>query len=190
MAQATQEARREKIDSYITDMLALEEHIRTALAGQIADLEDQDEFKGTLVRLHAVSAVHIERLEALVAGREQNAGGVSKVVKKVASSVLGLGAAVVDFVRTEKLPKDLRDDYTALSLAYIGYLMLHTTALTLHDVEVATLARTAMGEQAESMMTLQKVIPAATIAFLASEGLDVDRAVLSEIDETISNSWR
>ncbi len=182
-------SKRETVDSYVTDMLALEQHIQTALAGQIEALDEHSEFKGALVRIHAVCLAHTTALEALLARREQNRGGVAKAVKKAVSSALGLGAAAIDFVRTEKLPKDLRDDYAAVSLAYIGYLMLHTTALTLNDSEVATLARACLRGQAESMMALQALIPAATVSFLASEGHDVDTSVLPEIAETVAASW-
>ena len=190
MSPVTQVSKKETVDSYVTDMLALEKHIQTALSGQIEDLDEHSEFKGPLIRIHEVCDKHVTALEALMARREQNAGGVTKAVKKAVSSVLGLGAAAIDFVRTEKLPKDLRDDYTAISLAYIGYLMLHTTALTLNDSEVATLAQTYLREQAESMMALQQIIPAATVSFLASEGHDVDSTVLPEIAATITASWK
>lgn len=180
----------EKLNGYVTDMLALEKHMQTALAGQIEDLDETGEFRTTLVKLHAVCEHHVRTLEALTERREQNVGGVSKAVKKAVSSVLGLGAAAIDFVRTEKLPKDLRDDYTALSLVYVGYVMLHTSALTLGDTEVADTAAIHLREQAESMMSLQRIIPAATIEFLTSEGLHTDATVLPSIADTIESSWR
>ncbi len=180
----------EKINGYVTDMLALEEHLQTALSGQIADLDEAGEFRGVLEKLHAVSENHIRTLEALTTRREQNLGGVSKVVKNAVSSVLGLGAAAIGFVRTEKLPKDLRDDYTAISLAYVGYLMLHTSALTLGDTEIADTAAIHLRESAESMMALQRIIPAATIALLITEGLQTDNSVLPGIGHTIESSWR
>jgi len=189
MSESTKDATAETIDSYVTDMLALEKHIQTAVSGQIAAFDEHSEFQGPLIRIHTISETHVQALEALTARREQNLGGMSKVVKTAVSSVLGLGAAAVDYLRTEKLPKDLRDDYTAISLSYIGYLMLHTTALTFHDAEVADFARTSLGEYAESMMALQRIIPAATLAFLASEGLDVDASVLPKIEETVRESW-
>ncbi len=190
MSVATHASKKETIDGYVTDMLALEKHIQTVLSGQIQDLDEHSEFKGALLRIHAVCDGHVNALEALTARRSESSSGVAKVVKKAVSSVLGLGAAAIDFVRTEKLPKDLRDDYTAISLAYIGYLMLHTTALTLNDSEVAMLARTYLREQAELMMALQQIIPAATVSFLASEGYDIDTSVLPEIAESVTASWR
>ena len=189
MSKTTIEATKEAIDSYVSDMLALEKHIATAIAGQIDDLDEHSEFKGSLIAIHTVSDKHIAELEALATRREQNAGGVSKAVKNAFSSVLGLGAAAIDFVRTEKLPKDLRDDYAALSLAYIGHLMLHTTALGLNDAEVATLSRTHLTDHARSMMALQRIIPAATTKFLVSEGMQVDASVLPAIQNAIAAAW-
>ena len=189
MSETTKDATRETIDSYVTDMLALEKHIQTAVAGQIEDLDEHNEFKGPLIRIHTICDAHVRELEALTAHREQNVGGVSKVMKKAVSSVLGLGAAAIDFVRTEKLPKDLRDDYTAISLAYIGDLMLYTTALTFHDMEVADLAKAHLTDHAHSMMAMQHVIPAATVAYLASESMDVDASVLPQIESAVKSAW-
>ncbi len=186
---ATSDDVTETIDSYVTDMIALESHIQTALAGQIEDLDEHSEFKGVLLRIHATTEAHLQALEALSNRREQNAGGVSKVLKKAVSSVLGAGAAAVDFVRSEKLPKDLRDDYTAVSLAYIGYVMLHTTALSLGDDSVADLAHTHLAQHAESVMSLQKAIPAATVTFLQSEGLPAQSSVLADVAKNVRASW-
>ena len=180
----------EKLDSYITDILALETHIHTALASQLSALDEHSEFQGVISRILTTCETHVQALEALTQRRAQNVGGVSKVVKKSIASVLGLGAAAVDFIRTEKLPKNLRDDYTAISLAYIGNLMLHTVALTFHDTEVADLARTHLSQHAQSMMSMQHAIPAATLAFLASEGMDVSTNVLPEIEKTIHAAWK
>lgn len=190
MAQVANEASKETIDSYVTDMLALEKHIQTVLAGQIEDLDEHSEVKGPLIKLHEVCERHARDLEALTVRREQNVGGMSKVVKKAVSSVLGLGAAAVDFVRTEKLPKDLRDDYTALSLAYIGYVMLHSSALSLNDHEVAELARTHFRNHAQNMMALQQIIPAATVALLAEKGLEPSTSVLPTISDSVRSAWR
>lgn len=189
MASETHDERKEAVDSYITDMLALEKHIQTAVAGQIEDLDEHPDVKSELTRIHAMCEAHARTLESITERREQNLGGVSKVFKKAASSVLGLGAAAVDFVRTEKLPKDLRDDYTAISLAYIGYLMLHTTSLSLGDIEVGETARVHMAAHAKAMMSLQKVIPGATLAFLADEELNPDTSVLDTVQASITDSW-
>ena len=131
--------RNEAINSYITDMLALEDHIEKAVKGQLTDLKEYPEVVAALRDIH-----HQGRASHLrPAGAERPAkrrwGG--RAVKRAGSAVAGVAAGVIDLVRTEGLPKNLRDDYTAFSLANIGYLMLHTTALAFEDQEVADLAR-------------------------------------------------
>ena len=190
MATSSNETSSELINGYVTDMLALETHIRTAVAGQIEDLDENSQVKGELSRIHAMCDSHVRALEAVTQRREQNLGGVSKVVKQALSSILGAGAAAIDFVRSEKLPKDLRDDYAAVSLAYIGSLMLHTSALTLGDAEVASIAKTNLGDHADVMMSLQRMIPSATIEFLREEGMAVDATVLPTVAETVTSAWK
>ena len=47
----------------------------------------------------------------------------------VVVALLGAAAGAIDAVRSEKVSKDLRDNYTALSLGNISYVMLISTAL-------------------------------------------------------------
>src|SRR6185295_12839701 len=98
-------------------------------------------------------------LKALAERREGAGQGVADALKRAGSAVLGVGAAAVDFVRSEKLPKDLRDDFTAVSMANIGYLMLYTTALSLDDREVAELAQRHLKDHTQCAVTLQNLIP-------------------------------
>ena len=189
MSDVTTGATRETLDSYVTDMLALEQHIQTAIAGQIADLDDSSQFKSALVGMHLAFEARVSALEALTQSREQNVGGLSKVVKKAVSSVIGAGAAAIDFVRTEKLPKNLRDDYTAISLAYIGYVMLYTSALTFDDAEVAAMAKSHSMQHADSITTLQTIIPQATVAELVSQGAIADHGIFAKVREAVEQAW-
>jgi hypothetical protein len=103
--------------------------------------------------------------------------------------VLGAGAAAIDFVRNEKLPKNLRDDYTATSLAAIGYVMLHTTAMSLGDRDVADLAHRHLRDHARNVMVLHNVIPSAVVRFLQNDGLPARTDVLTEVSRTIESVW-
>lgn len=178
------------IASYVTDMLALEHHLETALAGQIKDLDEDPECAQQLRGIHDTCEHHIVALEKLADQREQTGQGVAELVKKAASTILGAGAAAVDFVRSEKLPKNLRDDYTAVSMACIGYVMLHTTALSLGDDEVAAIAHSHLQNHAKSVMTLNAVMPGVVIRFLKSEGLPARSDVLPTIAENVESAWR
>ena len=177
----------ESINSYITDMLSLEEHIAKAVRGQLEDLEDYPEVTRDLKQILRKVEQHVSDLKEL--GERRGAGGPTDMIKRAGSSLLGLGAAAVDLVRTESLPKNLRDDYTAFSLATIGYVMLHTTALTLEEQEVADLARQHFADYAHGVTLLHNVIPGAVIRFLREEGLPVRDEVLPQISRTIEEIW-
>jgi len=180
----------EAINSYITDMLALESHIHKAVTGQIEDLDE--EYPEVVRHLRVVEREidgHIDTLKSLVERRADAGQGLADVVKRAGSAILGAGAAAVDFVRNEKLPKNLRDDYTATSLAAIGYVMLHTTALSLGDREVADLAHRHLKDHARNVMMLHNLIPGAVITFLQNDGLPARQDVLTEISRNIETVW-
>jgi hypothetical protein len=177
----------EAINSYITDMLSLEEHIEKALRGQLEDLKDYPDVLGDLKRIHRKVQHHISDLREL--SQRRNARTPADALKRVGSALLGFGAAAVDLVRNEGLPKNLRDDYTAFSLASIGYIMLNTTALALDDREVGDLAYQHFSDYAESVTLLHNVVPGAVIRFLREEGLPAREDVLPEISRTIERVW-
>jgi hypothetical protein len=177
----------EAINSYITDMLSLEEHIEKAVRGQLEDLKDYPEVLRDLRQIHRKVEHHISDLKEL--SQRRDAKTATDAIKRMGSALLGLGAAAVDMVRTEGLAKNLRDDYTAFSLATIGYIMLKTTALALDDREVADLAHQHFSDYAESVTLLHNVVPGAVIRFLREDGLPVRDDVLPEISRTIENVW-
>ena len=178
----------EAINSYVTDMLALEDHIEKALRGQLEDLKDHPDVITELTQIHRKVEHHISDLKLL--SERRSAGGPADLIKRAGSAVLGLGAAAVDLVRKEGLPKNLRDDYTAFSLATIGYVMLYTTGLSLGDREVAELARQHFTDYAESVTRLHNIVPAAVIRYLKEDGLPVQENVLPEISRAIEEVWQ
>ncbi|HET8624151.1 MAG TPA: hypothetical protein VFM14_11350 [Gemmatimonadales bacterium] len=179
--------RKEALNSYITDMLALEEHIEKAIKGQITDLKDDPEFVREIQTINRTVEHHISDLKGLVENRK--AGGAAEVIKKVGSTVVGLAAGAIDLVRSEGLPKNLRDDYAAFSLATISYVMLHTTALALGERDVSDLARQHFIEYAQVVTRLNSVIPASVVRLLQREGLAASDAVLSEVNRTVEEGW-
>jgi ferritin-like metal-binding protein YciE len=177
----------EAINSYITDMLSLEEHIEKALRGQLEDLKDYPDVIREVKQVHRQVEHHISDLKEL--SQRRSAGGPTDTIKRAGSALLGLGAAAVDLVRTEGLAKNLRDDYTAFSLATIGYIMLKTTALSLGEREVADLAHQHFADYAGAVTQLHNVVPGAVVRFLREEGLPVREDVLPEISRTIEEVW-
>jgi ferritin-like metal-binding protein YciE len=178
--------RNEAINSYITDMLALEDHIEKALKSQLSDLKDYPDVVSELRTIHRTIEHHISDLRGL--SERRNAGGVVESVKRAGSAVAGMAAGLVDLVRTEGLPKNLRDDYTAFNLANIGYVMLNTTALALGDQEVAELAHQHFRDYAGAALRLDKVIPAAVVRYLQQEGLPA-QDVAHQVGRTVEEAW-
>jgi len=176
----------EAINSYIGDMLALEDHIEKALKGQITDLKDYPDVVTELRQIHRQVEHHISDLQALSDRRK--AAGVAQAVKRAGSAVAGAAAGVIDLVRTEGLPKNLRDDYTAFNLANIGYLMLHTTALALGDQEVADLGRQHFRDYAEAILRFDTLVPASVVRYLQQEGLPA-MDVVPQVNQTVKEAW-
>ena len=180
--------RNEAINSYLTDMLALEDHIEKALRSQFTDLKDYPDVLGELRQIHRTIEHHASDLRML--SDRRNAGGVVESVKRAGSAAAGLAAGLIDLVRTEGLPKNLRDDFTAFNLANVGYAMLQTTALALDDQEVADLARQHYRDYAAAVMRFNNLIPAAVVHFLQQEGLPARETAVAQVNRTVEEAWR
>jgi hypothetical protein len=179
--------RNEAINSYITDMLALEEHIEKAVKGQLADLKDYPEVLAELRQIQRKVEHHISDLRML--SERRNAAGVVESVKRAGAAVAGAAAGLIDLLRTEGLPKNLRDDYTAFNLASIGYVMLYTTALALDDLEVAELSLQHFRDYAGTILRFNDLIPAAVVRFLQQEGLPARADVIPEVNRHVAEAW-
>jgi hypothetical protein len=140
-----------------------------------------------LKEIHRTVEHHVADLRQL--SQRRNARSPADAIKRVGSALLGLGAAAIDLVRNEGLPKNLRDDYTAFSLATVGYVMLKTTSLALDDREVADLAHQHFSDYAHAVTLLHNLVPGAVIRFLREGGLPVREDVLPEISRSIEEVW-
>jgi ferritin-like metal-binding protein YciE len=175
------------INSYITDMLSLEDHIAKALKGQINDLKDHPDLAAEIRQVHHLVEHHVTDLRSLAERRK--AGGIAEAVKRAGAAVAGAAAGIIDLVRTEGVPKNLRDDYTAFSLATISYAMLYTTAAGLGEREVAELAQQHLRDYTGAVTRLNTLVPASVIRYLSEEGLPVQESVLPEVGRTIKAAW-
>jgi hypothetical protein len=182
----------EAVHSYVTDMLALENHIGNALRGQLEDFERGHPLvSGALKEMHATVERHEAALKALEESHHGGAGlDIADFIKRAATTVAGMGAAAFDMVRTEKLPKNLRDDYTAFSLATVGYMMLLTTARSLNEERVAQLAEAHFNDYVRMVKQLEGMIPATVVALLREDGLTVDATVLEGVEQVVKEAWK
>ncbi|HUR94783.1 MAG TPA: hypothetical protein VMY76_09380 [Gemmatimonadales bacterium] len=178
----------EAINSYITDMLALEDHIEKAIRSQLTDLKDYPDVLAELRQVHRKIEHHVSDLRNL--SDRRNAGGVVESVKRAGSAVAGVAAGVIDLVRSEGLPKNLRDDYTAFNLANIGYAMLYTTSLSLGDQEVADLAHQHYRDYTDAVIRFNNLVPASVVRYLQQEGLPAREDVLQQVNRNVQEAWR
>ena len=188
----TKEAR-DHVNSCLTDMLALEQQIEKEIGGQLDDFKDEDpEVVSKLRAVHAQAEHHIAEIKQLLQARDTGAGReFAEAVKRVGATFRGFGAAAVDLVRTERLPRSLRDDYTALNLALSGYVMLLTTARALDASQPADLAERHLRHYAQAVMTVHDLIPRAVVTFLRDENLPLKGGnVLPEIQRTLEDIWK
>ena len=175
------------INSYITDMLALEEHIEKAVRGQIQALGDHPQVGADLKEVQRWVQLHIAVLKQLTQLR--GAATATDTVKRAGSSVLGRAAGAIDLLRSDGQSKNLRDDYTAFSLAAIGYVMLNTTALALGDQEVADLANHHLRDYARGVIALHYIIPAVVVRSLQKEGLPAREDILKDVSRNVEKAW-
>ncbi|HEY0393315.1 MAG TPA: DUF892 family protein [Candidatus Elarobacter sp.] len=187
--EGTGENERHSIQTYVSDMLALERHIAQPLQRQL-DLGETAQYGEALSVVSAIKSLTDSHVTALEQSLEQLGGHAASPVKSAWSSLLGAGAAAIDSVRKTKVSKNLRDDYTALNLATISYTMLYTTAAGLGDTMVADLARRHLRDYARLVMQINQIIPEVVLQELAEDGERVVADAGATIRQTTNEIWK
>jgi hypothetical protein len=180
---------RHSLATYVSDMLALERHIRIPFDTQNAD-RDFDcigNASHLVIRLATTSDDHIEQLEGCLAtlGGHEAAG-----IKNAISQLEGFVAGAIDKSRKTKVSKALRDDYTALALCCAGYAALLATANAMDETSVAAVAGELLEDYAGLTMDIAHALPEIVVQELASIGLDVNVSTASDSERQIEHAWR
>lgn len=181
--------RQHTLATYLSDMLALEEHIRIPFDAQLrdGDLPKYAPADALLRRLSEVSNIHVQTLKAAL---ENYGGHEAHPAKSAVVSVEGWFASAIDKMRKTKIAKALRDDYTALSLCCVSYGMLLTTANGLNAPDVAQLAERHLGDYAQMVMEIGGAIPAVVLEDLSETGVEVSQTPAAQSREQIERAWR
>lgn len=177
------------MNTYVSDMLALERHMLQPLENQAKDEDVSKSAHASRVVNEAVTLTraHIDALDKRL---DAIGGHAGSPIKSGVASVLGVAASAVNGVRKTKVSKDLRDDSAALSLASAGYTMLHTTALALGDMTTASLAQKHLADTATIVMRVSAALPIVVLAELREEGVAIDSSVTAEAERNVENAWR
>ena len=181
--------REETLQKYVSDMLAVNQHILEALERQARDEH---------VRGYPEAAQLVSGVETLLKGYNTQleahlrmlGGEPTAPVKKAATAVLGIAAGLIDKVRPDKVTEALRDDYTALNLAAMSYSLLHTTGMALKNTATADLALAHLTGLAPMIMRINQVIPSVVARELVDEAENVDTSVGPEAARHIEEAWR
>ncbi|MGZ3499038.1 MAG: hypothetical protein ACXWNK_16180 [Vulcanimicrobiaceae bacterium] len=177
------------LKTYLSDMLALEEHVRVPFETQVRD-RDVNEFPEAselVMRIAALAQTHIDALkdELKRLGGHEAAG-----IKDTVATVEGYFAGAIDKLRKTKVSKSLRDDYTALALCAISYTMLHATATALAEMGVASLAERHLQEYALAITEIGDAVPSVVVKELRDIGLTVDTSAIERSRAATRAAWR
>ena len=157
------------IKEHISDQLALEHHILDAVQRQREDeaLRNNLEANKVVIEIERVLKEHTAALENLAESYDADGRGA---IKRAVAEVLGVADGLFDKVRNYKVSRMLRDDYTALSLAAMGYTAMHTFALTIREDRLADVALRHLKDITPLLVELSRVLPLVVAEETVQEG--------------------
>ena len=171
-----QDKKRDLVTKYLADMIGVEGHIYQAIDKQVKETQDEPDVNPILRNIRDTLEQHTnalrDRLESL-------GGKPTSPLKEAGASILGVAAGVVDKLRAEEVSKDFRDNYTALSLSNISYVMLITTSLACGDRETADLCARHLKDNAQFVSDIGNLIPTLVVRDL-SDLTDLDPNAVEE----------
>jgi len=184
------EERMTTLQKYVSDMMAVEEHIGSAVKRQVKDdnlAKHTSQASQIINRIAETTERHEQELKRHL---EAIGGDAAKGIKEVATAALGTLAGLYDKVRTEAVSKMLRDDYTALNLATVSYTMLHTTGLALNDQATAALALRHLQDYTSIIMEINVLIPNVVVTDLRDNGAVINEGVLQQAIDNTQAAWQ
>ena len=154
------------VTKYLSDMSGLVGHVYQAIDKQVKGTQDEPDVNPLLSSIRdTLERQHI----ALEARLEALGGQATSPVKEAGASLLGIAAGVIDKLRSEEVSKNFRDNYTALALTHISYLMLNTTSLAAGDPATAELAGRGLRETAQIISDIGNLMPRLVVRDLSDE---------------------
>jgi len=177
------------INTYLSDMLALEQHHLQPLQSQASDGE-LSKFPAAKACVDSAVPMVQSHINALEARLEALGGHAGVGAKTGIAAAAGAVAAAVNHVRKTEFSKDLRDDYTSFALASASYTMLHATALGMNDSETAALALRHLVDVASMVVDFADALPSVVLDELRMEGATVDPSVAATAKRNLDEAWK
>jgi ferritin-like metal-binding protein YciE len=180
---------RHSLQAYVSDLLALEQHIGQPLQAQL-DSEDMAAFPEARSIVQQIQQKNKSHVAALQQCLEGLGGEAASPIKSAWASLLGGAASAIGGSRKTKVTKWLRDDYTALNLANISYTLLHATAVGLGNESVASIGRQGLTDYSRSVMSINQVIPDVVLVELRNDGENVATGAAESIRQQTNAIWK
>jgi ferritin-like metal-binding protein YciE len=177
------------LQAYVSDMLALERHVRIPFEAQAKD-DDFSKYPQSGVLVQQILDQSKQHIDALEAALQQLGGNAADPVKSAVSQFEGFVAGAIDMMRKTKVSKGLRDDYTALALCTAGYTMLQTTAMALGNSTVAQLAQRNLTDYAQSVMAIGQALPEVALRELSDIGIQVATEAATAARQAAKEAWQ
>src|SRR5436305_722263 len=174
------------VTKYLADMIGLEGHIYQAIDKQVKETQDEPDVNPILRNMRDTLEQHTNALRARL---DTLGGKATSPVKEAGASILGVAAGLVDKVRAEEVSKNFRDNYTALSLSNISYVMLISTCLACNDTETADLASRHLKENAQFASDIGNLIPSLVVRDL-SDLTDLNPGAIEEAGRRYRSAWQ
>jgi ferritin-like metal-binding protein YciE len=186
----TLKERNDTLQKYVSDMIAVEDHIATAVKRQAEHEEIYKHHPQASQIINNIAQMTEQHAKHLESHLQSMGGDNAKGLKEVASAALGAVAGMYDKVRTESVSKMLRDDYTALNLAAVSYTMLHTTGLALHDQRTADLALQHLKHYTSIIMQINQIIPNVVVNDLRNDVPSVNESSIQQAMQNTQDAWK
>lgn len=180
--------RQDTLQQYTGDMIALTKHIHEAIERQKHDesaKKDHDAYP-IITRIDTILERQIAELEAHL---KMLGGDAATPVKDAVGALTGVAAGVIDKVRSNSVSKMLRDDYTALSLAAMGYTLLHTTGVALKNKPTADAALQMLTDITPLIVDISETISLVAVRELRDETETIDIAAGPEAVRNTQKAW-
>jgi hypothetical protein len=159
--------------THVTDMHALINYGLRVIDRQAEQLRRRNQQSEALAAVHEFQRVLRAHLTQLGARAGALGGKTTLPLKDLVTTLTGVAAGLIGALRPEAASRAIRDDYTFLSHAAIGYLMLHATASGLGDGMTAALAEQGYRDVARLVMHIDQILPALVLQELRKDGLPV-----------------
>ena len=157
------------LTTYVGDMHALEQHMLEAFESQLKLTQDTPNAHAVVQQLVTSTRNHITALEQRVQALGHTEKTVTDTIKTAVAGLFGMAAGAIDAIRPQQVSKALRDSYTALNHATIGYIMLQTTGVALTDQETADLAERHLNDCVANAQAIASIMPALVVKDLSDD---------------------